>query len=326
LVRFFEILFLTIKNLELPQFYNAYGLDLKANKKNLFAFIPAHVFKKQLKRVNSLYHDGSERLLLLNPTVFKDFYSDFPILKYLGIIKKGEIFINRKLIPKHQFLATIGKDVRLDSLYLDPPNTYFFAHRDEKHEKLISSDHLSFSDVIMNNSFVIYEKNKLASLIQKIHPTGALEINVITLRDGDDIKAIKTYLIVSLEEAPKRIAFIDNALYVNIKEKGELDEYGYTHPSSMNLKFLKQPLSGITFSEIKIPNFKKIVEIAINAHHRLPTLNVIKWSFTIFEKEITLLRGTPRFDVAELQMNTDGQRQFWTNYYKRTKNAKKELI
>ena len=172
--------------------------------------------------------------------------------------------IHKDLIIKPSTDTSSGKNVRIIKLE---------TNRKEL-ENIIRS---------YGNNFVIQEIINQSEETKRFNPTSLQTLRINTLLLNNHLSVGRTIMRVGGANS-----IVDNlnagGFMVDIKPNGQISEYGYSldgkkHSSS----------NGYILKDYMIPNFDKVLNLAMEAHLRIPQCKLVGWDISLDEKNEPIL-------------------------------------
>lgn len=144
--------------------------------------------------------------------------------------------------------------------------------------------------------FLIQEKVKQHPDMERLNPSSANTIRLLTFRKGMDIFVLYTVIRIG-----KQGMVIDNesqgGISAKINKDGTLAKYAYGAPGN---DMVERTDTGIVLEGYRIPFYEKVVDAAKQAHYHLPYFNIAAWDFCVdYEGEPLMIEWNARPDLSQ---------------------------
>lgn len=135
-------------------------------------------------------------------------------------------------------------------------------------------------------NFIVQDYIENCDAIEKLYKDSLNTFRVITyIVEG---KIYHVPLVLRLGRSGKKVDNIHaGGMFIGVNDDGLLKDKAFTEKQEV---FEKHPDTNIKFKNYKIPNVKKMIELAYKCHGRTPHIKMISWDFAIAkENRITLI-------------------------------------
>lgn len=157
------------------------------------------------------------------------------------------------------------------------------------------------------HNFIVQEKIKETEELKQLHPESVNTIRIMTYRVNGSIKY--TPAVVRIGRGNH---YLDNAhaggIYVGINDDGTLCSCALDCNAQ---KYLRHPDLGYFFSEKKISQFPRVINVAKELHKCLPGIGFVSWDFAINTKnQVVLIEGNLQCGSIWMIQNAHGKGAF----------------
>lgn len=249
----------------------------------------------------------SELIGRMNNFAFMDAYADknvsemlFPDIKQPNTIIRninGYYYHNHKPITEEE---AIGICSDLSNMIIKPSlesrGTGVQLFSSEKGMTSIAGKSIRqlFDDYGKN--FLVQEKVKQHPAMEKLNPSSANTIRILTYRMGMEIVVL--YTVIRIGKAGQ---VIDNeskgGISAKINTDGKLAKYAYGAPGN---DMVETTDSGVVLDGYQIPSFEKVLEAAKKSHYNLPYFDIAAWDFCIgLEGEPIMIEWNANPDLSQ---------------------------
>ena len=130
----------------------------------------------------------------------------------------------------------------------------------------------------LKSDIVVQEAIEQSDEMSKLNPTSTNTVRVLSFLDSEgDVKVYSSIVRMGINGA-----IVDNAssggITCGIESDGRLKSVAY---ASNGTSFEIHPSSGLKFSEVVIPNYSKLISLAIELHKSFPHFRLLSWDFAI---------------------------------------------
>lgn len=312
-----------IKNKELNEFYNSYGLDIK-NWRNPDDFL-ANNYAIKDRNAGNVYLKESFNYNYL--AILRD--------KYLFASCLAQVIGEDKVVPT---LALYSNN----EIYLPIDKTYISLEDFLKEDKKIfckvnngecakdvfiieSNDHnyylnnkkttLSEIKLQLNGSrFILQNLIQQHEALNSINSSSVNTIRIITVKGmSGDINIFFSYLRLGANEN----SIVDNiavgGIAVGVDNNGILGKYGF-FKSSFGTKVDRHPISNVEFEGYQIPYWNEVKDLVKNAHKQLYYFQSIGWDVAITPNGPILIEGNDNWEMRDLQNIDGGLKEKWHQF------------
>lgn len=188
----------------------------------------------------------------------------------IDILSLNNVFVIKKSID-----SSSGKGVRIIQLTGEEDRVWFRNLLD------------GFGD-----NFLVQEKIKQHPVLSRIYSKSVNTLRVITYICNDKIKIAPVSLRMGCGGN-----VVDNihsgGIVVGVDDNGYLRKNGYQLGYTVNkIIYEKHPDSKMSFIGLKIPNYSKVIEGAINLHKHTPGIRMVSWDLIVDEYDkVVLIEG-----------------------------------
>lgn len=242
--------------------------------------------------LTKIRHENLEKYLYKKNNLLKDrreFYKKFN--KYLN--RKVCYIKNLSFKQLENFILENDELVCKSNVLLEKNSKILYL-------KDFRSPAFVLSDVNKNNLYFLEENFKQHKLIEKINPYNINILSIVTLKYKNTVNIINSTIkfgsSVSFVYDYQKSNYINGYIDIaNGKIKGKcIDRYGKT--------FSHHPISGESFIDFKVPNFKKAINTAIKCAKDIDNILEIEWNFAISKTKIILISANIWKDYIFCQM------------------------
>lgn len=150
-----------------------------------------------------------------------------------------------------------------------------------KNLRLIS--HKDEVDDVLNNykkNYIVQELIIQCDEFKKLSPKSVNAMRVVTAIINGKAVLLSSVLLCNTTDSiacNKNVSAGVGVVIIGIDENGKLDDIGYFE----NAKQIQTLPNGVKFGGIKVPSYKKVIELALKAHESMPMLGIIGWDITV---------------------------------------------
>jgi hypothetical protein len=232
----------------------------------------------------------------------------------VAIVKKGRIFnLSGVLLTLNEFSEKINASG--SSLFFVKPaggkgGKGIFTIRKNDDELYINNspyDEKTFSNLIVNNDFIVQEALIQRSDISSINPTSVNTLRVITQFEGGEYKISAVVLRIG-----RKGSFVDNSaqggISVNVDtESGNLNRYAYTEHT--NERFERHPDTGFIFGGFIINKWSLIRQEILEYAGEATEFREVAWDIAVLEDRISVIELNLNYGIDHLQCCIGGMRR-----------------
>ena len=130
--------------------------------------------------------------------------------------------------------------------------------------------------------------------MSSLNPNSVNTIRITTVRNGKSVEIFEHWMRMSINEK-----HIDNShaggISVVVKDDGRLMDTG--RQLKTMAPFTEHPLTGVRFSDVKIPFWEETKELALYAHRHLNGMHSVGWDMAITPYGPAILEGNSSWDM-----------------------------
>lgn len=317
----FEQMVHILKYGEVNEYYFIYGFDAKT-KEEMSKYISYIEFMNGRNKVNLNVSNKPYNYL----SILRDKFVFGQYLKSLGFnTPKNLYFISYGLIRD----LNSGKHITYEQLLNLNFDAFFKGisgeRGDDVYHILIRNGFIFFNNEaiskenflkkIKSGLFVIQEKIIQHQNINSLNKKSINTIRLTTLYKHTEQKVgvFSSTLRLGVGDSP-----LDNwsqgGLVVNIQENGKLDKLGFYKPG-VGTTTIKHPNTNIIFEGYEIPNYKLIVEQALELHKYFPWIPSIGWDIAIDSNgQAVFIEGNDNWAINLSQVTLGGLKKEWISF------------
>lgn len=163
-----------------------------------------------------------------------------------------------------------------------------------------------FREASLATDFVVQEFIRQHPLLDEINPHSLNTIRIITLLTGENqAEPVAAMLRTSSDKLPVD-NFSTGGIVIGIDmETGNLNREGFLK-NPYGTTVASHPETGRRFSDIQVPFWKELKEVAVRAQEIFCQLKSIGWDFAISESGPVLIEGNIEWGTAGIQAATGG--------------------
>lgn len=175
----------------------------------------------------------------------------------------------------------------------------------------------SFSDLskvpnFKNRTFILEERVQQHPVMSSLNPNSVNTIRVTTIREGTSVVIFDHWMRMSIDKK-----CVDNShsggLSIIVKDDGNLETTA--RQLRTGAQFDRHPLTGVRFSDIKIPFWEEAKALALHAHHCLYSMHSVGWDVAITPYGPILLEGNSKWDMIIAPQLADELPERYNKYF-----------
>lgn len=310
-----------IKNREINQFYNSYGLDIK-NWRNPDDFLPN----------NGIINDRNNGNIYLTKERFS--YNYLAVLrdKYLFASYLAQVIGEDKVVPtlalysNNEIYLPIDKTyISLEDFFKEDKKVFckvnngecakgIFIIESNNHNYYLNDEKTSLSEIklqLNDSRFIFQDLIQQHEALSLINSSSVNTIRIITVKGiSGDVNIFFAYLRLGANEK----SFVDNiavgGIAVGIDNNGVLGEYGFLK-SSFGTKVDRHPISDVEFEGYQLPYWNEVKDLVKNAHKQLYYFQSIGWDVAITPNGPILIEGNDNWEIRDPQNIDGGLKEKW---------------
>lgn len=275
---------------EISDYYAKYGLDVNPMFHQFYKFATGKFDVKCIPDdfycayIDPYFNNWEMAHYLDNKTLYSQLFSDFNQPKTITYRQNGFWFdSDSQIISKEKAIDLIHSVTKCflkkATESMGGKNIYVLGNNSTTEE---------ISDIIsgVSGDIIVQEGLTQSSTLSKINQSSVNTLRLMTLlRKDGSVKLCSTSLRMGINGAS-----VDNAssggITVGVNLNGVLNNIAYAANGS---KYETHPTSGIKFSDIRIPNYDKVVSAVKMAAVKRPHFRLLSWDIALDENDQPIL-------------------------------------
>lgn len=309
-----------IKNRELNQEYNSYGLDIKSWR-NPNDFLPNNYFISNRNNGNIYLKESfsyNYLAVLRDKYLFASYLTQVigenKVVPTLALYSNNEIYL-----PKEKTYTSLEDFLKEDrKIFCKVTNgecgKEIFIIESNNHNYYLNDKKTTLSDIklqLNGSRFIFQNPIQQHEALSRINSSSVNTIRIITVKGiSGDINVFFAYLRLGANEK----SFVDNiavgGIAVGIDNNGILGKYGFLK-SSFGTKVDRHPISNVEFEGYQIPYWNEVKDLVKSAHKQLHYFQSIGWDVAITPNGPILIEGNDNWEIRNPQSIDGGVKEKW---------------
>ncbi|MCR5120575.1 MAG: hypothetical protein K6B44_13260 [Lachnospiraceae bacterium] len=292
------------EHLEVNEYYNIYGLDIKGSDPSLYNDYWI-AFRADRDRMNRSGEHGSAIGVMEDKFMFYRIGTamGLPIPKVFAYVNRGVFFdVNMERIEMESLQNR--KDYFLKDAYGMKGKSVW--HIKDYDDLLARTAELNESDYILQERIVASPE------AARLYSGCINTIRIITVRPiGEEPRIFAKFQRMGSEKTGRVDNWSSGGVAVGIKDDGYLKNTGFYKYDTPGGCTDRHPDSGTVFSSYRIPMYEEVLELAIRAHKCFSSLFSCGWDIAVTEDGPVLVEGNDNWAGGSPQVCDRPLRKEW---------------
>lgn len=293
-----------LRNREVCDFYNAYGLDV-VDLHKMEDYCDYRSFKRQRDELNGRSSLGTQTGLLRDKYAFYVYMTRFqlPVPEVFGICIEGKLY-NENM-----------KQVSIDELRGE--RDYFVKEIDGECASFVIhvntyEDLKKYSEQILSRNCIFQRRMVQHKEMNRLNPNAVNTLRIVTVYNAGKPQV----LTAKIRIGTKATGCVDNSaaggISVGISKEGRLQKWGIRKPD-FGGRVTSHPDTGVIFEEFIVPYYEQAVKLACEAHEKYYRVHSIGWDIAISEEGPVFIEGNDNWEMTAMQLCNGGLKEIWNS-------------
>ena len=163
-----------------------------------------------------------------------------------------------------------------------------------------------------NRTYILEERIQQHPTMSSLNPNSVNTIRMTTVREGTTVAVFEHWMRMSIGNS-----YVDNShsggISIIVKDDGSLETTA--RQLRTGAQFERHPLTGVKFSDVKIPFWEDAKALALRAHRCLYSMHSVGWDVAITPYGPILLEGNTTWDMRIVPQLSDELPDRYEKYF-----------
>lgn len=281
---------------------NEYNINQVLGRKELNKLIvKVEDYIKNEKQLNSCEYSTLIKDKFYSTAILQSYH--IPCVKNIAFINEGIIHSENKEFSVQEFVNNPKESLIFKNTILEY-NEGFFKFEFTNKEIKINSGKLSipkFENILKQGNWVIQKVESNSNQIKKISSNALNTTRIVTILSNEGPKYLTGFQAFATGSSITD-SWGKGSIYIGFNSvNGQLNEFGYNHPSINQSKVYLHPDSKFNFKDVIISEIPKAIDLCIKAHTLFYNSFIIGWDVVITPEGPKILEGNDNPGINAVQ-------------------------